>query len=258
MSNHEQHQHHHAPENGSARSCCHGHHHQGAHQHSTAPTSEVAAGTKYTCPMHPEVIRDQPGECPECGMALEPKSPPARATRTQWTCPMHPEVIRDQPGECPICGMALEPKTVTAAAPDNPELVDMTRRLIVSAALAVPTVVLAMLHLSAAWSPWVQAVLATPAVLWGGWPFFVRGARSIATRKLNMFTLIAIGVGMAWAYSVVAVLVPEIFPPQFRDAHGNVGVYFEAAAAIVTLVLLGQVLELRARSRTGAAIRSLL
>jgi P-type Cu+ transporter len=208
--------------------------------------------------MHPDVRSDAPGDCPACGMALEPASPPVRATRTQWTCPMHPEVIRDQPGECPICGMALEPKTITVAEPANPELEDMTRRLVVSAVLAIPTVVLAMLHLGARWSPWVQAVLATPVVLWGGWPFFVRGARSIATGRLNMFTLIAIGVGVAWVYSVVAVLAPGIFPPQFRDAHGNVGVYFEAAAAIVTLVLLGQVLELRARSRTGAAIRSLL
>ena len=247
---------------GSAPKEPHPHHHAGtcgSHQHmqaSAAREHDLAPG-RYVCPMHPEVVSDGPGDCPKCGMALEPAAPTAPSRRTQWTCPMHPEIVRDEPGDCPICGMALEPMVATAEEP-NAELADMRRRFVVSAALSLPIVVLAMLHLSNSWSPWVQAALATPVVLWGGWPFFVRGWRSLVTRKLNMFTLIAIGVGVAWAYSSVALIAPGLFPPGFRDAHGNVGVYFEAAAAIVTLVLLGQVLELRARSRTGAAIRALL
>jgi Cu+-exporting ATPase len=234
------------------------HDHGAEHRGTALPTARRLPPGSHVCPMHPQVVNDGPGDCPECGMALEPAAPAVSARTTQWTCPMHPEVVRDEPGDCPVCGMALEPKTVTAEEPPNSELIDMRRRFIVSAVLSVPVVVLAMLHLSNDWSPWVQAVLATPVVLWGGWPFFVRGWRSIATHKLNMFTLIAIGVGVAWSYSIVALVAPGIFPPGFRDEHGNVGVYFEAAAAIVTLVLLGQVLELRARSRTGAAIRSLL
>jgi Cu+-exporting ATPase len=181
---------------------------------------------------------------------------------------MHPEIVRDGPGSCPICGMALEPMTVSAEEPENVELIDMTRRLRVSTVLTVPLVLIAMRDLipgqplDQALTParlaWVELLLATPVVVWGGWPFFVRGWESLVNRSLNMFTLIAMGVGVAYDYSFIATLVPGIFPASFRGHHGTVDVYFEAAAVIVTLVLLGQVLELRARSRTGAAIRALL
>jgi P-type Cu+ transporter len=196
-------------------------------------------------------------------------SEPGGAQRTEWTCPMHPQIVRDKPGNCPICGMALEPRTATGAAEEeNPELRDMTRRFWVSVALTLPLVVLAMtmflednpferLAPMRVWG-WVELLLATPVVLWGGWPFFVRGWYSLVHRSLNMFTLIALGVGVAYLYSVVARAAPGIFPASFRNEHGEVGVYFEAAAVIVALVLLGQVLELRARSRTGAAIKGLL
>jgi Cu+-exporting ATPase len=184
----------------------------------------------------------------------------------KWTCPMHPEIVRDGPGSCPICGMALEPMTPTADAGPNLELIDMTRRFWVGAALAAPVLVLEMgRHLfgidqivPAMWNPWLQFILATPVVLWAGFPFFERGFQSLKTRNLNMFTLIALGTGVAWVYSVVALLGPNLFPPEFRDAHGQVAVYFEAAAVITVLVLLGQVLELQARERTGGAIRALL
>jgi P-type Cu+ transporter len=181
-----------------------------------------------------------------------------------WTCPMHPEIIRDGPGSCPICGMTLEPMTVTAEEPENDELRDMTRRLWTCAALTAVLMIVAMGGVvgggvgGGASPQWLELALATPVVLWGGWPFFVRGWQSIVNRSLNMFTLIALGVGVAYLYSLVATLLPGIFPPTFREENGAVGVYFEAAAVIVTLVLLGQVLELRARSRTGAAIRALL
>lgn len=183
-----------------------------------------------------------------------------------WTCPMHPEIVREGPGSCPICGMALEPMTPLAEHGANPELADMQRRFVVSALFVVPVLALEMgRHLFAIdrivppeLNPWLQFALATPAVLWGGWPFFQRGWASLQTRHLNMFTLIALGTGVAWSYSVVATLAPAIFPPTFRDAHGAVSVYFEAAAVISVLVLLGQVLELRARERTSGAIRALL
>jgi Cu+-exporting ATPase len=186
-----------------------------------------------------------------------------------YTCPMHPQIVQQGPGNCPICGMALEPVTAIAGEEGpNPELVDMTRRFWVSLALTVPLVVLAMgrhvpgLPFDRWFSPrvlnWVEFVLATPVVLWGGWPFFVRAWASVRTWHLNMFTLIGLGVAVSWAYSVVATAAPGVFPAAFRDAHGQVGVYYEAAAVIVTLVLLGQVLELRARSRTGGAIKALL
>jgi Cu+-exporting ATPase len=181
---------------------------------------------------------------------------------------MHPQIVRDGPGNCPICGMALEPMLPGAADDEDAELRDMTRRFWVSVALSAVVLLLAMSHMLARTPlealvghrlrPLLELAFATPVVLWGGWPFFVRGWRSLVNRSLNMFTLIALGVGVAYAYSVVAALAPEIFPPGVRDAHGNVGVYFEAAAAIVTLVLLGQVLELRARRNTSAAIRALL
>jgi Cu+-exporting ATPase len=218
--------------------------------------------------MHPEVRQTDPSACPKCGMALDPESVPMAATRTQYTCPMHPEIERDAPGDCPICGMALEPVTVTVEEQENPELVDMSRRFWVSAVLTLPLLVIAMggmiPGLSFEWigSPrtlaWLELALATPVVLWGGWPFFQRGWASLVNRHLNMFTLIALGTGVAYAYSVIATSAPDLFPEAFRDASGRVAVYFEAAAMIVTLVLVGQVMELRARHRTGAAIRALL
>jgi len=222
-------------------------------------------GEAYVCPMDPEVREPRPGPCPVCGMALEPAVP--AAARAVWTCPMHPEVVRDAPGACPICGMALEPRTV---APDeaNPELADMTRRFRVAVVLALPVLVLAMAdHLpgrplatlvSARASTWLQLVLSTPVVAWAGWPFFRRAWTSIVTRHLNMFTLIGLGTGAAFLYSLAATLFPAAIPASFRDHHGGVPVYFEAAAVITALVLLGQVLELRARGRTAGAIRGLL
>jgi Cu+-exporting ATPase len=201
-------------------------------------------------------------------MALEPAGVPARATKTEWNCPMHPQIVRDGPGNCPICGMALEPRTVTLEE-ENPELSDMTRRFWVSVALTAPLVLLVMGRhvpglgfverlMGSPAGPWLELALATPVVLWGGWPFFVRAWQSVVYRSLNMFTLIGLGVGVAYAYSLVATIAPGIFPESFHDEGGHVGVYYEAAAVIVALVLLGQVLELRARSRTGAAIRALL
>ncbi len=222
----------------------------------------------FTCPMHPEVRQDGPGTCPKCGMALEPVAPSAPATKTEWTCPMHPEIVRDAPGSCPICGMALEPKTVSLVEEENPELIDMARRFRVSLALSVPLVYIAMGGYIPAIAPdkfipmgllkWLELILATPVVLWGGWPFFVRGWKSIVTWNPNMFTLIGLGVAIAYLYSLVAALLPGLFPAAFRGPNGEVGTYFEAAAVITTLVLLGQVLELGARSRTGAAIKALL
>jgi Cu+-exporting ATPase len=227
-------------------------------------------GAVYTCPMDPEVRQSGPGTCPKCGMALESAEPATPLTRTEWTCPMHPEVVQDGPGSCPKCGMALEPRTFSAEEEENPELVSMRRRFWVSVVLTIPLVTIAMgglipgfkaflesLALPNVWG-WVELGLATPVVLWGGWPFLVRGVQSVIRRSLNMFTLICLGVSVAYIYSVIAKLFPEIFPASFRDASGNVGVYFEAAAFIVTLVLMGQVLELRARSQTGAAIKALL
>jgi Cu+-exporting ATPase len=174
---------------------------------------------------------------------------------TTYTCPMHPEIIRDEPGSCPICGMALEPRTLTLDEAPNPELVDMTRRLWVCTALAAPLLIGAMADVV---PPWLQLALATPVCLWGAWPFFVRAWSSIVNRSLNMFTLIGLGVAVAYLYSVVATLFPHRFPAGFRDDAGEVGLYFEVAAVIVTLILLGQVLELRARGQTGAAIKKLL
>jgi Cu+-exporting ATPase len=199
------------------------------------------------------------------GHSLSPTAGPAPAG-AKWTCPMHPEIIQDGPGSCPICGMALEPMMPTADAGPNPELHDMSVRFWVGLALALPVLVLEMgrhfLNIDALVPPhingWLQLALATPVVLWAGWPFFKRGWASLLTRNLNMFTLIALGTGVAWTYSLVAQIFPAAFPPAFRDAHGQVAVYFEAAAVITVLVLLGQVLELQARERTGGAIRALL
>jgi Cu+-exporting ATPase len=236
------------------------------------PLISIAAGPKtrasaqYTCPMHPEVLSEKPGTCPKCGMALDPTQPTAPPEHIEYTCPMHPQIVRDGPGTCPICGMALEPRAVSANAA-NPELISMTRRLWIGAVLTLPLLAVMvsdvlpshpLQHLLGPLLGWIELILATPIVLWGGWPFFERGWASIVHRSLNMFTLIAIGSGAAYLYSVVAVLAPGLFPATFRDASGNLGLYFEAAAVITVLVLLGQVLELRARSRTSGAIQALL
>ncbi len=236
------------------------------------PANHAAAVARpdvtYICPMDPEVRRQGPGACPKCGMALEPLEPVAPTLRTEWVCPMHPEIVRDAPGTCPICGMALEPRTATVEEGENPELTDMTRRFWVGVALSTPLLVIAMGDmlpgrpiehlLGAGVASWLQFALATPVVLWAGWPFFVRGWQSLLNRSPNMFTLIALGVSMAFLESVLATAVPQMFPSAFREHGGRVAAYFEAAAVIVTLVLLGQVLELRARSHTSSAIRALL
>ena len=217
---------------------------------------------QYTCPMHPEVLRDEPGSCPLCGMALEPVA----ASTSHWTCPMHPEVHEQGPGHCSDCGCALEPVTVTAEPEENPELTDFRRRLWIAAPLTVAVLVLAMGPMLVpalaplehqAWARWAQWLLATPVVLWAGWPFLRRGVESLRGR-LNMFTLIGLGVSAAYLFSLAALVAPGAFPPSARDAMGQVPLYFEAAAVIVTLVLAGQILELRARARTGAALRALL
>ena len=232
---------------------------------STAEPADESA--TYTCPMHPEIEQQGPGSCPKCGMALEAKGIPVAATKTEYTCPMHPEIVQDEPGSCPKCGMALEPRTVTVEE-DNEELNDMSRRFWVSTVLAIPVFILAMIaDLAPQWLPqglemstvqWIEFALATPVVLWGGWPFYVRAVQSVMTWNLNMFTLIGLGVSVAWVYSMFALLSPDLFPPVMQMEGGLVDVYFEAAAVITALVLLGQVLELRARSRTNAAIQMLL
>ncbi|MGK7659890.1 copper-transporting P-type ATPase [Marinovum sp. E06] len=245
--------------------------------------------------MHPEVRQDHPGDCPKCGMHLVPEgqeahhgghdhhahgpqsgaadgrydSVPEDHDGAVYTCPMHPQVRQTHPGSCPICGMGLELESAAMAdAGPNPELVDFTRRFWVGTVLTIPLLILTMapfLGFSGVREAfgerttlWIELGLGTPVVLWCGWPFLVRGWNSFRTMNLNMFSLIAMGVSAAWLFSVVAVLVPDIFPAGFRDAEGHVGVYFEAAAVIVTLVLLGQLMELRAREGTGKAIRALL
>ncbi len=226
-------------------------------------------GRIYTGPMHPEIQQDKAGACPKYGMALEPAALEVPTLRTEWTCPMHPEIVRDEPGSCPKCGMALEPiAAAIAEEEENHEYFYMKNRFWIGAVLTIPLVIIAMRGLisghlldylaSAKFYGWMELVLATPIVLWGGWPFFVRALQSVVNKSLNMFTLIGLGVLVAYVYSLVAVIFPGIFPASFREENGTVGVYFEAAAVIVTLVLLGQVLELRARSKTGAAIKALL
>jgi P-type Cu+ transporter len=233
------------------------------------PGESSSGLSMYTCPMHPEVKQGAPGNCPKCGMALEAIRPDAGLKRTQWVCPMHPEVVQDQPGTCPKCGMALEPLVVESEEEEkNPELIDMTRRFWVSLAVTIPVFILAMGEnipgrpLESLGSPrtfnWIEFVLATLVVFWGAWTFFVRAWQSLVNRSLNMFTLIGLGVAVAYTYSVFATLFPWIFPASFRGEGGIVPVYFEAAAVIVTLVLLGQVLELKARSQTSSAIKALL
>jgi len=229
--------------------------------------AKAAASGQYTCPMHPEVLSAKPGACPKCGMALEATEPSTTTQKTQYTCPMHPQIVRNGPGTCPICGMALEPRTV-AVNSANPELVSMTRRLQVGVVLTLPLLAIMVSDLlpghplqhflQGQTLGWTEFALATPVVLWGGWPFFERGWASIVHRSLNMFTLVSMGTGAAYLYSLAAVVAPGLFPPSFRDASGNLGLYFEAAAVITVLVLLGQVLELKARSRTSGAIQALL
>jgi P-type Cu+ transporter len=282
-------------------------------QHTHAQTPQTAemggddtipaefSGTVYTCPMHPEIRRTEPGDCPKCNMHLVPEDSgahsghathghhhaatgaktssksgggdydkvPASHTGAVYTCPMHPEVRQTKPGSCPLCGMGLELESAAMADDGpNPELVDFTRRFWVGAVLTIPLLILTMApYVGAGWvreifgeriTLWIELVLGTPVILWSGWPFFTRGWTSFRTMKLNMFSLIAMGIAAAYGFSVVAVLAPSIFPDGFRSADGHVGVYFEAAAVIVTLVLLGQVMELRAREGTGKAIRALL
>jgi len=248
------HEHHHHQHSEPASSHCCGE----CHSHDATPPADQA----YYCPMCEGIGSDKPGTCPKCGMALERN--PTVPAKVQYTCPMHPEIIRDEPGSCPICGMALEPMAPTDE--ENVELKDMTRRFWIAAVLTLPLVGIAMGRmvpsiselLHGAFTPWIELALATPAVLWAGAPFFVRGWQSIISRHLNMFTLIAIGTGAAYLYSLVAVVAPGVFPEGFRGHDGSVGLYFEAAAVIVTLVLLGQVLELRARDRTSGALKALL
>jgi len=222
---------------------------------------------KYTCPMHPEITEQKPGDCPKCGMSLE-KETISVDLQGKYICPMHPEIEQVGPGSCPICGMALEPKNAAEDEEDTSELKDMSLRFWVSAVLSVPVLLLVMLdHLpsrpmerfiSSETAMWIEFALATPVMLWAATPFFKRGWVSIATLHLNMFTLIAIGTGVAYLYSIVAAVVPWIFPAEMRMENGMVAVYFEAAAMIITLVLLGQVMELRARAQTSNAIRALL
>ena len=245
-------------------SCC------GNHHPSHDPEASIIQGDPsvlYTCPMHPEIEQNKSGSCPKCGMALELKILSANTTTTNYTCPMHPEVMQDHPGICPKCGMALEAETVDIDE-DTSELDNMTRRLWLSALLAIPIFFSAMGAefwpeivnniISPVARQWLELALSTPVVWWGGWMFFQRGWLSIVSRHLNMFTLISIGVGISWFYSVTAVILPSLFPASILTESGVVPVYFEAAAVIIALVLLGQVMELRARSQTNSAIKLLL
>jgi Cu+-exporting ATPase len=241
---------------------------QAAAAKDSSPSPVAEGAPLYTCPMHPEIRQDHPGSCPKCGMALEPVAPIQPVSKTEYVCPMHPQIVRAEPGNCPICGMTLEPRVVTAGEEVSPELADMTRRFWISVALTLPLILIEMSDMipghpvqramSASLRTWVEFALATPVVLWAGSPLFVRGWASIVNRSLNMFTLIGMGIGVAYGYSLFASVFPNLFPDSFRGADGSVPVYFEAAAAITTLVLLGQVLELRARSSTSSAIRALL
>ena len=238
----------------------------GIYEHAERGGAATVLAGKYTCPMHPEVVSDKPGDCPECGMALEPMA--LALPKTIYTCPMHPEIERDHPGDCPICGMRLEPKTLGVEdSAEHTEIRSLSRKFWIGLVFALPVLFIAMGHLIPGfhierWIPksvskWVEFVMATPVVLWAGGMFFSKAWRSLVNRSLNMFTLIATGVGAAYFYSAVAVIAPGIFPESFRES-GEVGLYFEAAAVITVLVLLGQLLEARARSQTSLAIKSLL
>ena len=241
--------------------CCH------ANDSEETPAAAIASQAPYFCPMCPGVEQETAGHCPKCGMALERNA--ASSATAQWTCPMHADVVRDSPGSCPKCGMALEPLVSTAdTEEDDRESRDMTRRFWFAAALGIPLLFLAMGDmlpgqpisqlLSHRWRGVLECILATPICLWAAWPFYVRAIQSVRFRSLNMFTLIGMGISVAYLYSLVATLAPNLFPDSFRDASGQVAVYFEAAAIITALVLLGQVLELRARSQTGKAVQALL
>jgi heavy metal translocating P-type ATPase len=262
-------------------------HHASTHaDHAHAHEAGAPPPGEYTCPMHPEVRQQGPGRCPKCGMNLVPAgaapaghvhahahpapvvAPPTRpegATDAEYTCPMHPQIRQMGPGNCPICGMALEPVIATTGG-DSPELRDMTRRFWIGLALSLPVFVLEMGGhvfdighvVPPQTSNWIQLVLGTPVVLWAGWPFFVRAWTSVKNRSLNMFSLIALGTGAAWLYSMAGTLAPAAFPAELRGHGGAVAIYFEAAAVITVLVLLGQVLELRAREKTSGAIKALL
>ena len=247
------------------------HAHDHPHAGSTPPgTAPVASGTRYTCPMHPEIVRDAPGSCPKCGMTLVPilEAAARAAAAAEYTCPMHPEIRSPQPGSCPKCGMALVEVAGTGGGEaDDAELRDLTRRFWAGIALSIPLVVLAMspmigLHDLFGLQPrprgWIEFVLGTPVVLWVGWPILSKFWFSLAHRALNMYTLIGLGVGLAYLFSLAAVLMPGWFPPEFREHDGAVGTYFEAAAVIVTLVMLGDVLQLRAMGKTSQAIQQLL
>ena len=233
----------------------------------SAPPPSTGA-TIYTCPMHPEVRQDHPGTCPKCGMNLEPVSNAPAATKLEYSCPMHPQIVRGQPGSCPICGMVLEPRTVTLEPGPNPEMADMSRRFWVGFALSLPVFVLAMgdmlpgqpMHhlLSMSAMNWVQLALSTPVVVYCGWPFFIRAWSSVINRSPNMFTLISLGVGSAYLYSLVATVAPQLFPDGFRTNGGAVMPYFDTAVVVTVLILLGQVLELKARGQTSGAIKRLL
>jgi Cu+-exporting ATPase len=238
------------------------------HAHIAAVAPDDGA-VRYTCPMHPEVISDEPGDCPKCGMALELMGLRPASEKSIYTCPMHPEIEQDHPGDCPKCGMPLERKTVSAGGDDHAaaEIRHLSLRFWIGLGLTVPVFLIAMAKMIPAigierWLPggiskWIELGLTTPVVFWAGWMFFRKGWQSILNRHLNMFTLIMIGVGAAYTFSAVAVLMPDIFPDSFRHG-GEVGLYFEAAAVITVLVLLGQLLEARARGRTGEAIQSLM
>jgi len=238
-----------------------------AGQRETMDAKPAPAGTKYVCPMDPEVESEVPAACPKCGMALEPAAPTAPVTKTEWTCPMHPEIVRDAPGSCPICGMALEPRTVEVEEGPSEEYLDMRRRFWISVPLAAATLVLAMGEmipgdpighaLGHELRLWLELLFATPVATWAAWPFYQRAVASVVNRSLNMFTLIGLGIFVAYGFSLVALALPGLLPETFREG-GMVPVYFEAAAVITALVLLGQVLELKARGQTSAALRKLL
>jgi Cu+-exporting ATPase len=244
--------------------CCHG---KAAGGQNPPPASADRVG-KYVWPMCPDVLEDEPVPCPHCGMALERVVAAVPGQGLEYTCPMHPEVRQDAPGECPHCGMALEASIPQERLEDDAEYVDMRRRFRVAVALSIPVLVLAMgdmlpgrpisTLLGERSRVLLELLFALPVCTWAAWPFYQRAVTSVVNRRLNMFTLIGLGVAVAFLFSVVAALAPGIFPDAFRDAAGHVGVYFEAAAVIVALVLMGQVLELRARFRAGSAIRSLL
>ncbi len=237
-----------SPEHEGSGHCCHHGHHGAA--------AEAPPSGDYICACCPGVASDEPGNCPHCGMALQHVG--RSEAKTQYTCPMHPEVVRDEPGSCPECGMALEPMTVTADEGRSEELLAMTRRFWASLVLSLPLLILSMGgHVGLDVAGWLQAVLATPVVVWGGAPFFARGWQSLKTRRLNMFTLIALGTGAAYAFSLLALVFPGILPDAFK-AGGEVPLYFESAAMIVTLILLGQMLEIRAREQTSGALKALL